>query len=319
MSLAPQKTAVIALGGNAISPSGETGTISEQFAHTRESLAAIMNFVHEGYNLCITHGNGPQVGDELLRMDLTHDIIPPLPLGVCVAGTQGTIGYMIEQSLQNELKKESIDREVVTMITQVVVDKDDPAILNPTKFIGPRYTKDEINPLAQKLGWTIAEQNSGEWRRVVPSPLPQYIMHGKSTKALIDRGTIVIASGGGGIPVFKKGDDNLDGLDAVIDKDYAAALFGRILKAEEMWIITDVDCVYLDYNSPSQKPLSAVTTEALEGLLKEGQFQAGSMAPKIEAALYFLKYHGQKVVITSIPEVGNAIRGKSGTTITSRQ
>jgi len=319
MSLAPQKTAVIALGGNAISPSGETGTISEQFAHTRESLAAIMNFVHEGYNLCITHGNGPQVGDELLRMDLTHDIIPPLPLGVCVAGTQGTIGYMIEQSLQNELKKESIDREVVTMITQVVVDKDDPAIQNPTKFIGPRYTKDEINPLAQKLGWTIAEQNSGEWRRVVPSPLPQYIMHGKSTKALIDRGTIVIASGGGGIPVFKKGDDNLDGLDAVIDKDYAAALFGRILKAEEMWIITDVDCVYLDYNSPSQKPLSAVTTEALEGLLKEGQFQAGSMAPKIEAALYFLKYHGQKVVITSIPEVGNAIRGKSGTTITSRQ
>lgn len=319
MSLAPQKTAVIALGGNAISPSGETGTISEQFAHTRESLAAIMNFVHEGYNLCITHGNGPQVGDELLRMDLTHDIIPPLPLGVCVAGTQGTIGYMIEQSLQNELKKESIDREVVTMITQVVVDKDDPAIQNPTKFIGPRYTKDEINPLAQKLGWTIAEQNSDEWRRVVPSPLPQYIMHGKSTKALIDRGTIVIASGGGGIPVFKKGDDNLDGLDAVIDKDYAAALFGRILKAEEMWIITDVDCVYLDYNSPSQKPLSAVTTEALEGLLKEGQFQAGSMAPKIEAALYFLKYHGQKVVITSIPEVGNAIRGKSGTTITSRQ
>lgn len=319
MSLAPQKTAVIALGGNAISPSGETGTISEQFAHTRESLAAIMNFVHEGYNLCITHGNGPQVGDELLRMDLTHDIIPPLPLGVCVAGTQGTIGYMIEQSLQNELKKESIDREVVTMITQVVVDKDDPAILNPTKFIGPRYTKDEINPLAQKLGWTIAEQNSDEWRRVVPSPLPQYIMHGKSTKALIDRGTIVIASGGGGIPVFKKGDENLDGLDAVIDKDYAAALFGRILKAEEMWIITDVDCVYLDYNSPSQKPLSAVTTEALEGLLKEGQFQAGSMAPKIEAALYFLKYHGQKVVITSIPEVGNAIRGKSGTTITSRQ
>ena len=319
MSLVPPKTAVIALGGNAISPSGETGTISEQFAHTRESLAAIMNFVHEGYNLCITHGNGPQVGDELLRMDLTHDIIPPLPLGVCVAGTQGTIGYMIEQSLQNELKKESIDREVVTMITQVVVDKDDPAILNPTKFIGPRYTKDEINPLAQKLGWTIAEQNSDEWRRVVPSPLPQYIMHGKSTKALIDRGTIVIASGGGGIPVFKKGDDNLDGLDAVIDKDYAAALFGRILKAEEMWIITDVDCVYLDYNSPSQKPLSAVTTEALEGLLKEGQFQAGSMAPKIEAALYFLKYHGQKVVITSIPEVGNAIRGKSGTTITSRQ
>ncbi len=319
MSLAPQKTAVIALGGNAISPSGETGTISEQFAHTRESLAAIMNFVHEGYNLCITHGNGPQVGDELLRMDLTHDIIPPLPLGVCVAGTQGTIGYMIEQSLQNKLKKESIDREVVTMITQVVVDKDDPAILNPTKFIGPRYTKDEINPLAQKLGWTIAEQNSDEWRRVVPSPLPQYIMHGKSTKALIDRGTIVIASGGGGIPVFKKGDENLDGLDAVIDKDYAAALFGRILKAEEMWIITDVDCVYLDYNSPSQKPLSAVTTEALEGLLKEGQFQAGSMAPKIEAALYFLKYHGQKVVITSIPEVGNAIRGKSGTTITSRQ
>ena len=317
MSLAPPKTAVIALGGNAISPSGEAGAISAQFAHTRESLASIMNFVHEGYNLCITHGNGPQVGDELLRMDLTHDIVPPLPLGVCVAGTQGSIGYMIEQSLQNELKKKSIDREVVTMITQVVVDKDDPAINNPSKFIGPRYTKDEINPLSQKLGWKIAEQNRGEWRRVVPSPLPQYIMHGKSTKALIDRGTIVIASGGGGIPVFIKDDDNLDGLDAVIDKDYAAALLGRILKAEEMWIITDVDCVYLEYNSPSQKPISAVSTKALKGYLKKGQFQAGSMAPKIEAALYFLKYHGQKVVITSIPEVANAIQGKSGTTITN--
>ena len=161
MSLAPPKTAVIALGGNAISPSGEAGTISAQFAHTRESLASIMNFVHEGYNLCITHGNGPQVGDELLRMDLTHDIVPPLPLGVCVAGTQGSIGYMIEQSLQNELKKKSIDREVVTMITQVVVEKDDPAINNPSKFIGPRYTKDEINPLLHKLGWKIAEQNRG--------------------------------------------------------------------------------------------------------------------------------------------------------------
>ena len=164
------KTAIIALGGNALSPRGEAGTITEQFSKTRKSMEGILNFVNLGYQVCITHGNGPQVGDELLRMDLTHDAVPPLPLGVCVAGTQGTIGYMIQQSLQNILQREQIDREVVTIITQVVVDKNDPAIKNPTKFIGHRYPKKKIDELAEKFDWQVAEQNPDKWRRVVPSP-----------------------------------------------------------------------------------------------------------------------------------------------------
>tara|TARA_B100000315_G_scaffold260931_1_gene327665 strand:- start:26367 stop:27320 length:954 start_codon:yes stop_codon:yes gene_type:complete len=309
------RTAVVALGGNALSPSEGTGTITEQFAHTRESLNAIMHFVKKEYNLCITHGNGPQVGDELLRMDITHDRVPSLPLGLCVAGTQGTIGYMIQQSLQNILKINEIDWEVVTLVTQVVVDKNDPAIKKPTKFIGPVYNHNEISKLTKKFQWDIKEQNPGEWRRVVSSPLPQYIMHGLSAKALVERGTIVLASGGGGIPVYYDENENLEGLDAVIDKDYSAALLGRILKAEELWIITNVDCVYLDFNKLTQNPLKTMSIKEAEKYLNDGQFQKGSMAPKIEAAIYFLKYHGEKVVITSITEIENALNGKSGTTI----
>ena len=170
-----QKSVIIALGGNAISPKGEAGTISEQFAHTRESLNAIMHFVALGYHICITHGNGPQVGDELYRMALTYDEIPPLPLGLCVAETQGSIGYMIQQSLQNALKQKHIDREVVTLITQTIVDSHDPSIKNPSKFIGRRYTKEDGKQMAEKFGWSIKKQNSSEWRQVVPSPVPQFI------------------------------------------------------------------------------------------------------------------------------------------------
>ncbi len=309
------KTAMIAFGGNALSPRGEAGTITQQFAKTRESLAQIMHFVDHGYKLCITHGNGPQVGDELLRMDLTHNTVPPLPLGVCVAGTQGTIGYMIQQSLQNILHRENIDREVVTIITQVVVDKNDPAIKKPTKFIGHSYTKEKINNLAEELNWQIAEQNPGKWRRVVPSPLPQYIRHGISIKKLVDHGTIVLAAGGGGIPVYFDQNNNLEGLDAVIDKDYSAALLGRVLKAEELWIITDIDHAYFNYNKPNQEKIGTISSVQAQEYLDAGHFQSGSMKPKIEAGIYFLKHHGKKVVITSIPNIKNAIDGKSGTII----
>ena len=306
---------MIAMGGNSLSPKGEAGTITQQFAHTREALDGIGNFIERGYNLCINHGNGPQVGNELLRMDLTHDKVPPLPLGVCVAGTQGSIGYMIQQSLQNKLRDMKVDREVVTMVTQVIVDKNDPSIKDPSKYVGARYSENEAKSLANKFGWSIKEQEPGQWRRVVPSPMPEYIMHGKSIKALVDRGTIVIASGGGGIPVFNHSTGHLEGLDAVIDKDYAAAKLGRILHAEELWIITDVDHVYSNFGTSIQEAIQSLTRIEAEELYNKGVFQQGSIGPKIKAALHFLKYHGKKVIITSIPCIKDALDGKAGTEI----
>jgi len=307
---------MIALGGNALSPGTGSGTIAEQFAHTRESLEGIMHFVRQEYKICLTHGNGPQVGDELLRMDLSHKEVAPLPLGVCVAGTQGTIGYMIQQSFQNRLMMDGIDREVVTLITQVEVERDDPSISKPTKFVGHRYTKAEIDSLADMFGWQVAEQEPGQWRRIVPSPLPQYIMHGSSIRTLVQHGTIVIASGGGGIPVYREPDRRLEGLDAVIDKDLAAALMGRIIKAEELWIITDIDHAYLNYNSPQQEALGVITADQARSYYEEGHFQKGSMGPKIEAALYFLSYHGFRTIITNIDGIEAAIDGEAGTIIT---
>ena len=306
---------MIALGGNALSPKDEAGTIYQQFAHTRESLEAIMHFVNLDYNLCLTHGNGPQVGDELFRMELTQSDVPPLPLGVCVAETQGSIGYMIQQSLQNALKEKTIDREVVTLITQTIVDADDPTIKNPSKFIGQRFSKDEAVKMAEKFNWTVKEQNEGEWRQVVPSPLPQYIEHGKSIQTLVDNGIIVIASGGGGIPAYWNENGNLEGLDAVVDKDLSAALLGRVIKANELWIITDVDQVCLNYGMDNEEALSKITVSEAKQYYGEGHFQDGSMGPKIQAALYFLKYHGDKVVITSIEGVKEAINDNNGTII----
>ena len=309
------RTAMIAMGGNSLSPKGETGTITQQFAHTRQTLDGIGNFIELGYNLCINHGNGPQVGNELLRMDLTHDKVPPLPLGVCVAGTQGSIGYMIQQSLQNKLRDMKVDREVVTMVTQVIVDKNDPSIKDPNKYVGTRYSENEAKSLAKIFSWSIKEQEPGQWRRVVPSPMPEYIMHGKSIKALVDRGTIVIASGGGGIPVFNHPNGHLEGLDAVIDKDYSAAKLGRILHAEELWIITDVDHVYSNFGTSIQEAIQSLTRIEAEELYNKGVFQQGSIGPKIKAALHFLKYHGKKVIITSIPCIKDALDGKAGTEI----
>ena len=312
------RSVIIALGGNALSPKEEAGTIYQQFAHTRESLDAIMHFVDLGYNICLTHGNGPQVGDELYRMELTHKTIPPLPLGVCVAETQGSIGYMVQQSLQNVLKEKEIDREVVTLITQTIVDKDDPSINDPQKFIGRRYEKDEAEHLAKQFNWKIKEQEPGSWRQVVPSPLPQFIEHGRSIQTLVDNGTIVIASGGGGIPTFWNNEQKLEGLNAVIDKDLSAALLGRVIKSNELWIITDLDQACLNFGKDNEEPLLNMNTEEAKRYLEEGHFQAGSMGPKIEAALYFLKYHGEKVIITSIEGVKEAIIGKNGTTIVNQ-
>ena len=309
------RSIMIALGGNALSPKDQTGTIKEQFERTRQSLNGIMEFIKMACNICITHGNGPQVGNELLRMDLTHEQVPPLPLGLCVAATQGTIGYMIQQSLQNKLRSFKLDREVVTLVTQVRVDENDPAISNPTKFVGKTYSKETAKSYVKKLGWDIAEQNPDELRRVVPSPLPYYVMHGKSIKALVDRGTIVLAAGGGGIPVYNDMDHRLKGLDAVIDKDLTAAKLGRVIRAQELWIITDIDYVYLRFKKEDQKAISQMTTQEAEQYLQKGEFKKGSMRPKIKAALYFLKHYGEKVIITSIPAIKKSIDGKAGTTI----
>jgi len=308
-------TAMIAMGGNSISPKSGTGKIEEQFERTRQAFDGISHFVERGYNLCINHGNGPQVGNEVLRMELTQNTVPSLPLGVCVASTQGSIGYMIQQCLQNKLREMKIDREVVTLVSQVIVDKNDNSFKEPTKFIGKRFTKKEAVKMTSQHGWHFKEQEEGKYRRVVPSPMPEYIMHGKSIKALVDRGTIVIASGGGGIPVYNNCFGKLEGLDAVIDKDYSAAKMGRIIRAQELWIITDVDSVYEKFGSPNQNRISSMTKKEAERLHDKGLFQKGSIAPKIRAAIHFLKHHGDKVIITSIPRIKDALNGSAGTEI----
>ena len=310
-----KKTIMIALGGNSLSPKGSSGTVGEQFSFARKTMDYLSEFILKDFNICITHGNGPQVGNELLRMDLTNDVVPPLPLGICVANTQGQIGYMVQQTLQNKLRDLEVDREVVTLVTQVLVDKNDKSIKNPTKFVGARYTKEEIDKLAKKLNWSVKEQESGSWRRVVPSPMPEYIMHGKSIKALVDRGTIVIAFGGGGIPVFNNNNGQIEGLDAVIDKDFSAAKMGRIIRAQELWIISDIDYLYSNFDTENAKPIKEIGTKELQSLHNQNIFQEGTIKPKIKAALHFLKHHGDKVVITSIDKIKLAIEKKSGTII----
>ncbi len=311
-----KKTVIIALGGNALSPKEEAGTISQQFHHTRESLKAVMHFVKLNYNICITHGNGPQVGAELSKNEIAMDIIPPLPLNVLVANTQGAIGYMIQQSLQNALYKENTNREVVTFISQMKINKDDKSLKEPTKYIGKIYSEKKAHKLSKQYGWIIKEQEKGQWRRVVPSPNPLYIFNGKSIKHLVDFGTIVIAGGGGGIPSYNQKDGILKGIDGVVDKDKTAALLGRIIRAHEYFIITDVDNIFINYNSKNQKKISNAKVSEIKKWLKDGEFGIGSMEPKIKSALYFLKHHGTKVVITSIDKLELAIRGKAGTHIT---
>jgi len=312
-----KKTAIIALGGNALSPKDEAGTIEQQFQHTRNSLTSVMHFVRKKYNICITHGNGPQVGAELSRNELAMNIIPPLPLNVLVANTQGAIGYMIQQSLQNALYNEDSQREVVTFISQMKVNNDDISLKKPSKFIGKIYSEKEAFELSKKYKWNVAEQENNQWRRIVPSPNPSYIFNGKSIKHLVDFGTIVIAGGGGGIPSYNGKNGNLKGIDGVVDKDKTSALLGRIIKANEYFIITDVDNIYLNYKKDNQEKIKNATAKQIEEWLKLGHFGIGSMEPKIKSALYFLKHHGSKVVITSIEKIEDALNNKAGTHITN--
>ncbi len=310
-----KKTAVLALGGNAISLPGQEDTITNQFANTRSSLDGIIELARDGYNLLISHGNGPQVGNALLRIELSRGKAPILPLGVLVADTEGGMGYMIEQSLQNRLRRENIDRPVVTIITQIIVDEHDPAVDNPSKYIGQFYSESEARDLQQARGWAMKQDGSRGWRRVVPSPMPIRAVEGGTIKALVEDGTIVIAGGGGGVPVYIDASGNLEGLDAVIDKDLASAVLGREIGAEILCILTAVEKVALNYGKPDQKELDLCTLDEIKGYFDQGHFPAGSMGPKIKAAIKFLESGGESVIITSFQNARRAINGEAGTTI----
>ncbi len=309
------KSAVVALGGNAITRKEVEDTIANQFANTRHSLHGVIELIRRGYNLVITHGNGPQVGNAILRVELARSKAPILPLGICVADTEGGMGYMIGQSLFNRLHRDNLRREVVTIITQIEVDRNDPEMQNPTKYIGQFYSEQEAVLFQTERGWAMKEDSNRGWRRVVPSPIPRSIIEGRIIKQLVDAGVIVIAAGGGGIPVYYEADGTLEGVDVVIDKDRASALLAHEIGAEMLIILTGTDKVALDFGKPNQRLLDRITLAEAEQYLKEGHFPSGSMGPKIEAAIDFLKRGGATVVISSIEKAAEAVFGNAGTVI----
>ncbi|OQY37753.1 MAG: carbamate kinase [Candidatus Cloacimonetes bacterium 4572_65] len=310
------KKAVLALGGNAIIQAGQKGTITEQFKNTRDSLGGVVELIKQGYQLAISHGNGPQVGNMLIQHNAGIDKgVAPLPLGVLVAATEGTMGYMIEQSLQNELRKKGITNSVVTINSQVVVSKDDPSMKNPSKPVGPFYKEDQSIALTKEFGWTMVEDAGRGWRQVVPSPRPIEIIPADTIKTLVEDNKIVIACGGGGIPVVVAEDNSLEGIDAVIDKDFASALLAEKIGAEFLVILTGVDKVAVNFGKPNQTDLDNISVADAQKYYDEGQFPKGSMGPKILAAIKFIENGGNKVIITSIERIVDAFEGKTGTII----
>jgi len=305
---------VVAIGGNALSPSGESASVTNQFRHTRESLVSIVNLARAGWNIAIVHGNGPQVGDELLRNGVARNEVEQLPLGVLVAATAGWIGYMIQQSLQNALVGTGSDRRVVTLITQSRVDPDDPAMSKPTKFIGRGLSESDAAEL-RRDGVLIAEDPRGNLRRLVPSPVPVEIVESDVVRELVLRGDIVIAAGGGGIPVYRDPVLGLEGVDAVVDKDRAAAILGREIGASILLILTDVDGVYEDWGTDRARRIPELSIAQAESLVSGESLGAGSMRPKLEAALDFLASGGEMAIIAALEDGPAALAGKAGTTI----
>jgi carbamate kinase len=311
------KVAVVALGGNAISPGGETDTIHNQFRQTRKSLASIVELIRGGYRLVITHGNGPQVGNAMLRVEMARGKAPELPVGVCVADVAGGMGYMIEQSLQNRLHREGIDKKVTTIITQVLVDRDDPAMARPSKYVGSFYIEGEADKLCDEMSWVMGREKEVEkgWRRLVLSPLPSKVLSAGIIKLLVESGIIVITAGGGGIPVYIEEDEALEGIDGVVDKDRTSAVLGNEIGADLFIILTDVGKVALNYGTESQVDIDVMTIAQANEHLAAGQFPPGNMGPKIEAAIDFLKKGGKKVIIASIRDAYKAVEGRAGTMI----
>ncbi len=308
-------TAVVAIGGNSLVRAGERGTLEEQRRNLQSTCIGIAAVLSAGYQVVVTHGNGPQVGDALLRSELAAEQVPPLPLDACGAETQASIGYLLQQSLQEPLRRRGLRRPIATLVTQVLVSPRDPAFQKPTKPVGPFYTREQAEKRQATRGWQMVEDAKRGYRRVVPSPMPKVIIELQAIQSALKSGTLVIACGGGGIPVIFR-NNQLVGVEAVIDKDRASGLLAWELEADLFLISTGVDQVSLNYKTPAEKPVDQLTAEEAHRYLREGQFPPGSMGPKVEAALDYLERGGRLVLITSPEKIPEALHGMAGTRIT---
>ena len=306
------KLAVVAFGGNALLRGDQKGTIDEQEENIFNACQDIVELIEKGYDLVIGHGNGPQVGNTLLQHEAGFKIfgVPKMPMDICVAETQGSIGYMIEQQLHNVLLERGLKRNIVTLITQVLVDKDDEAFKNPIKPVGPFYTEDEMEGMRARGDWKFKEDPADRgWRRVVASPKPKSINNWEIVESLARQGNIVITVGGGGIPAYIQSNGKLMGIDAVIDKDLASATLATNIKADEFYILTDVSNVFINFNTPEQEKLEKVTIDRVNQYMDEGQFTEGSMAPKVRAGIHFVENGGKQTVITDSSQLKEANKG----------
>ncbi len=311
------KTALIALGGNSLVRSEDEGTAEEQFEIMAETCEKLAVMIEMGYDIVLTHGNGPQVGNILLQNEIASDVVPVMPLDVCGAQSQGQIGYMFQQTLKNKLRERGIDRDITSLVTQVEVDEDDPAFEEPTKFIGATYSDDEAKKIKKEKDWDIKKTAKGKYRRVVPSPKPQKIVESEVIEDLVFSGEesyIVISAGGGGVPVLKQ-DGRLKGVEGVIDKDRASAVLASDINEEFFIMLTDVDKVYLNFGEEDEEAIDSMTLSEAKKYFEEGQFPPGSMGPKIEASIDFLEQGGEKVLVTSPENLLEALEGNAGTYI----
>jgi carbamate kinase len=308
------KTVVVALGGNAILQPGQVGTFEEQLVNVDGATRRIAQMVADGYRVVMTHGNGPQVGNLLIQQDVAAKLVAPMPMDVCGAMSQGQIGYMLEQTLQNHLRKRRLKVPVVTLLTQVAVDAKDPAFARPSKPVGPFYDQAKAKTMMLEQGFAMKEDAGRGWRRVVPSPEPVEIVEREAIIDLVRDGVMVVCSGGGGIPVVRARNGALSGVDAVIDKDLAAMRLAMDVEADILLVLTDVPQVYVDYRGPDQRALDVVPLPEMERYAAEGHFKAGSMGPKVEAAMRFVRSGGEAIV-ASLTEVNKAVAGKAGTRI----
>jgi carbamate kinase len=310
------ETLVVALGGNAIQQAGERGTAAEQFANVSRAMASVAELADRGYRVVLTHGNGPQVGTILLQQAVAERVqgVPAMPMDVAGAMSQGQIGYMMQQCLQNELRRRGRLWPVATIITQTVVDPADPAFSNPTKPIGPFYTAEEAGRLRAQ-GFQVVEEAGKGYRRVVPSPLPAAITEIYAIRALVNSGTLVICTGGGGVPVMRDEQGRLHGVEAVIDKDLASSLLAQKLDADRLLILTDVEQVYINFRKPNQQALGRLSVQEAKRYIAEGHFASGSMGPKMKAAVAFVEAGGQQAIITHLHSAVAALEGRTGTII----
>lgn len=310
-----RKIALIAFGGNAILPKTQRGLQSEQIKNAQKAAQLMIYIVKKGYDLIVVHGNGPQVGNLLIQMEESITKVPPFSLEVCDAMTEGSMGFMLEKAIVNELRKNSVDKDVATLITQVVVDREDPAFKNPTKPVGPFYTKYRAQMLRREKKWAMIEDSGRGYRKVVPSPKPIDVIPKRIIQDLVHSGKIVIAVGGGGIPVIINSRGLFEGVEAVIDKDYAASLVAREVKADLFIILTNVDRVCLNYGTPDEEPIEVMTVKQAEEHISQGQFPPGSMGPKIKAAIEYIQGGGKEVLITSANHLRASLINRSGTKI----